>query len=245
MCRKKTVKPNETIFSDQQILAKAYQIRKSQADMSQEESEVAATKLLMEEQYKFLIDVDNEGKRSEEVFSLFRDYTKHEDGLINQRMTWMITIQSFLIATFGFSYQKKLEIISNFIMEKKSPTSLISPMAVSEFHDTIFRYNLFLLIICSIGIGMSAITFFLLRAASLAIKGLEHKWGKIEEMLRIKYLPQITGGGSNDKKAKKSGEILSNWLTYFFFGFWLLITVFIGSDIYLNWVSPLIKNTHP
>ena len=218
MCRRKTVKPNESLLSDEQILAKAYQIERAQSDISLEESEIAATKFLMEEQHDFLIG--SEGKRSEEIFSLYRDHTKHEDNLINQRMTWMITIQSFLIATFGFSYQKKLEILSKFLTETN--ISKISDNHLSEFYGTILRYNIFLIIICVIGIGMSIITFSLLRVANLAIGGLEYQWCKVEEILKIKYLPQITGGGKHDEiheKAKRSGEQLSNWLTRFFIGF--------------------------
>src|SRR3954447_26689699 len=33
-----------------------------------------------------------------------RNYSiKHEDGLCNQRMTWLITLQSFLFGAYGFS----------------------------------------------------------------------------------------------------------------------------------------------
>jgi hypothetical protein len=48
-----------------------------------------------------------------EIYELFRSYVKHEDTLIDHRTTWLIYIQSFLLATFGFSYQKKFEVYAN------------------------------------------------------------------------------------------------------------------------------------
>ncbi|HEY6724805.1 MAG TPA: hypothetical protein VI197_12280 [Polyangiaceae bacterium] len=34
-------------------------------------------------------------------YELFRDYLKHEDGLINNRLVWSLTIQSFAFAAFA------------------------------------------------------------------------------------------------------------------------------------------------
>jgi hypothetical protein len=168
-------------------------------------------------------------KRGEEVFTLFRDYVKHEDMLINQRMTWMITIQSFLIAMFGFSYQKKLEIISKVFTEK----SLLEDKLVG-FMQTVQTYNVFLIIICMIGIGMSWITGYLLEAANLSIGGLEKKWETTSELYEIKHLPKLTGGYDADIKAKETGKKLSILLTRFFIGFWAFLVIFIIIDVILN-----------
>src|SRR5262249_26759673 len=61
------------------------------------------------------------GERSElkrhEHYKIFRDYLQHEDGLINQRLSWNFTIQGFLFATYGLCLQKLLD-VSDRIFEK-------------------------------------------------------------------------------------------------------------------------------
>jgi hypothetical protein len=44
------------------------------------------------------------------IYELFRDYVKHQDSLINNRLSWLLTIHGFLYATYGFTIQKKLEV---------------------------------------------------------------------------------------------------------------------------------------
>jgi hypothetical protein len=173
--------------------------------------------------------VKGSARRGEEIFIIFRDYVKHEDMLINQRMTWMITIQSFLIATFGFSYQKKIEIISKvFTDDNLSPQNIVGLMRVIQ------TFNVFLLIICGIGIVMSMITSSLLEAARLAISGLEKKWNETSKLHETEQLPKLTGGSHDDMKAKQSGEKLSKRITLFFIGFWASLILFMLVDISLN-----------
>jgi hypothetical protein len=40
-----------------------------------------------------------------EHFELYRDYVKHEDELINRRLTWLLTVQGFLFAAYGLTNQ--------------------------------------------------------------------------------------------------------------------------------------------
>jgi hypothetical protein len=44
------------------------------------------------------------------VYETFRKYVKHEDNLVNQRMSWMLMIHGFLYAAYALTVQKKLEI---------------------------------------------------------------------------------------------------------------------------------------
>src|SRR5580658_5975181 len=41
-----------------------------------------------------------------ELYSVFRDYLKHEDDLINNRLNWNFTIQGFLFTAYTFTLQK-------------------------------------------------------------------------------------------------------------------------------------------
>lgn len=43
-----------------------------------------------------------------EVYALYRDYIKHEDSLIRDRITWNLTIQGFLFAAYALVLQTHL-----------------------------------------------------------------------------------------------------------------------------------------
>jgi hypothetical protein len=44
-------------------------------------------------------------------YGLLRDYIKHEDGLINSRLTWSLTIHAFLLAAYGIVVGKAVDIL--------------------------------------------------------------------------------------------------------------------------------------
>ena len=81
---------------------------------------------------------------NEEVYKIHRDYLEHEDELVHHRTTALITIQSFLIATFGFTYQKKYEIAEKLFSQDKS----LTPAALGSITD---EYNGFLFILAIVG----------------------------------------------------------------------------------------------
>lgn len=56
------------------------------------------------------------------LYEVFRDYLKHEDALVNNRLTWTLTIQGFLFAAYGLSIQKRLD-----VLEKLSPNAHDQP----------------------------------------------------------------------------------------------------------------------
>lgn len=191
-------------------------------------------------------------KRVEEIFSLYRDYLKHEDNLINQRTTWLITIQSFLIATFGFSYQKKFEILTKFYSDALTRCNIpIQPREVPkdifkgfpEIGEIIRNYNHFFYALNFIGLITSILALISISAAVAATFELRNKWYGISSfsqplilnrehskrisnyspLFRLDHLPDISGGGS--KYAHFSGKALSIIVPLSFLVFWL--TVFI------------------
>lgn len=46
---------------------------------------------------------DIERKLTESEFRFLRDEIRHEDGLINQRLSWLVSSQSFLITAFAIT----------------------------------------------------------------------------------------------------------------------------------------------
>jgi len=92
------------------------------------------------------------------IYEVFRDYIKHEDNLINNRLTWILTIHGFLYATYGLTMQKKMEIA------QKIASDLTTPAAPRSYNDysqiaglchTLWLSDRFLICISIIGLVIS------------------------------------------------------------------------------------------
>lgn|SRR5208282_1782123 len=99
-----------------------------------------------------------------ELYKLYRTYLEHEDNLINYRCNWMYLIQSFLVATYGFTIQKKLEVLGH--IEKPLHD-------IPEFlQETLIQIDRFLYVISVVGIIVSCIGLPSVYAAISSIKSL-------------------------------------------------------------------------
>jgi hypothetical protein len=87
-----------------------------------------------------------------ELYKILRSYIEHEDYLINFRSNWMYLIQSFLVASYGFTIQKKLEVMSKI----DKPIS-----ELPEFlKDTLVQTDRFLNIISIVGIWLVLLEYY-------------------------------------------------------------------------------------
>lgn len=153
----------------------------------------------------------------DKLFILYRDYLKHEDVLINYRTTWLVSVQSFLIATFGFSYQKKFEVLAQ----------AIEKSAVAKLEISIYLYDFFMVLLIVIGVFTSVAAMRSVSAAVLAINELKEKWEAIIKYYPPLYhLPNITGGGNTTASAIGAGlalrlprGFLISWTVILFFTF--------------------------
>lgn len=150
------------------------------------------------------------------IYRVFRDYSEHENHLINHRTGWLITVQSVLLATFGFSIQKYFEVIEK-IRERADAAALNAAM-----HDINIEYLSFLVLLTLIGLLTSIGAYFAIDAARKA----QHS---IHDLLDQQHkndpfaskLPYICGGG--DPLADERGARLAVYFPYFFGGLWILI----------------------
>jgi hypothetical protein len=69
------------------------------------------------------------------VYEAFRNYARHEDNLINNRVMWLLSIHGFLYATYGLTLQKKLEIIEkiSLITSKAGPPPYLTDDAIHTY----------------------------------------------------------------------------------------------------------------
>lgn len=190
-----------------------------------------------------------------ETYEAFRSYARHEDNLINNRMTWMLTIHGFLYASYGFTLQKKLE-----ILEKLKPRFVIWGEATNlplheyplPFRQTLFEIEAFLGLIAVIGFLISLYAWLSVRAAKSAIVTLKRTYEKehlgfpddperkfIELNDRPKLvLPPLAGGG--EKYAHEVGHSASMTIPLFLMGSWTIAFVgtvfFVVSNNALKWL---------
>lgn len=164
----------------------------------------------------------------EAVYKLHRDYIEHEDDLIHHRTTSMITIQSFLLATFGFTYQKKLEVV-----EKLHANDL----DFSALGRSSVEYNGFLLVLAIVGAATSYIALRAVRAAARAISRLQDSWlaASKDNGGEAGYLPGITGGG--DSSASVDGISLVTSVPKFLLGLWIVTILLLIAVLNLDFFA--------
>jgi hypothetical protein len=104
------------------------------------------------------------------LYAAFREYVKHEDDLINNRLNWNFTVQGFLFAAFSFSIQKMAELQSGPLFAKGPPAiqnnvrASIRDLAVVNF------------LVGAMGLLVSAFVCIAVLAAQAALRELERKW---------------------------------------------------------------------
>lgn len=151
-----------------------------------------------------------------DVYKLHRAYIEHEDRLINHRTTWLITIQSFLMATFGFTYQKRFEVAAELHHKGENLSSL---GAISD------EYSLFMVALALIGLAVSLLALVSVRAAAKSIGKLDTSWNRYIGPNPPPHFPGVTGGGDDD--AARTGVWLSSAIPAFFSSVWCFALVFL------------------
>jgi hypothetical protein len=147
-------------------------------------------------------------KSCRDVYEAYRDYLKHEDNLINNRMTWLILSQSFFFTTYA--------------------------LAISRLSDSTGETNTkietFLNSVAVLGIIVGLATFLSILSALKAIEGLKLRWKDhafsetsenakfIKEKAR---LPDLTGGGNSF--AATFGFFMPMIMPLIFVGIWSVI----------------------
>lgn len=157
---------------------------------------------------------DEKDEKIQNLYEIYRDYIKHEDSLIHSRTSSLITIQSFVLATFGFCYQERYKMA--FQLAEKKQVTIGSIDA---------EYNGFLIALGLVGFATSYIAWISIRSAHIAIKNIEEKWDKVESKNSAEYLPGITGGGK--PSATLDGGRFSIYTPIFFTFFWLITETFL------------------
>jgi hypothetical protein len=127
-------------------------------------------------------------KNPETMYSIYRDYIKHEDDLINRRQTSNVILQVFLFAAYGFSVDY-----------------LYKP-AIGK--DLLGGLKLLRLIIPLVGCTVGVLALMSIVAAQSAIDGLKTDWADIAAEIDPKILARLPGlTGAGKKLSNRLGKV--------------------------------------
>lgn len=172
------------------------------------------------------------------VYETFRNYVRHEDSLINNRMTWLLSIHGFLYATYGFTIQKRIEIVEKYsiiISRTSNQEAAINTKIYGEFSRIpllLLEMEIFLIIISIVGILISWFALKSITAAKQATSNMQNIFNTnyyVEERESVGHvfdvrslnkqkvtLPDIAGGGNPyAKKFGLSGSMTTPWILIF------------------------------
>ena len=157
------------------------------------------------------------------VYKAYRDYIVHEDDLVNQRTTWSITIQSFVIAIFGLTYQKKMEgIITFYGLDDKNIA-----LPIQSMRDLAWQFDLFLLGIAFFGLAVASISGAAVYAAQRAIRFVSTGWASVRSGAELyAQFPSLTGGGN--AASTTLGHFFPLALPVFLASFWLSVILYVA-----------------
>lgn len=142
------------------------------------------------------------------LYAVYRDYLKHEDGLVNNRVGWFIQLHSFLIASYVIILSA---LIASFAPEGQF---LVDP------HRVRLAGFMVLVALAAIGIGSSVAAYQSIRGAVIAIEALRERWRQVRDVVPgCEHLPDLAGGGS--EVAVRRGLWLHSLLPLGITGLWL------------------------
>jgi hypothetical protein len=123
---------------------------------------------------------------AERQYQTIREYIKHEDGLIHQRTTHLVSVQTFLLG--GMFLPRLIDILAA-PKDHQQAGQLMKDLSQVD-------YPFFLAILVVIGLLTSLASAHSIRAASRSIDNLRRRWRLIlAENPWIDYLPDVTEGG--------------------------------------------------
>lgn len=174
----------------------------------------------------------HELEKHSRLYALYRDYLKHEDDLINNRLNWNLTIQGFLFAAYSFTLQTASNIKLQLLM-KTGATPITHLLNARELRIT-------MIVLAWLGVGVSGGVYVSIRAARIAIEELVTKWHELygkeynpnptdpirpKDNIHGPYLPGLIGGGNF--QAHKLGFYAPLLVPFAFIAAWLLLIIFV------------------
>lgn len=160
------------------------------------------------------ISSDEERNYFIEAYKICRSLEEHENNLINHRTTWLILIQTVIMATFGFSSQKFYEVY------EKTASCSGADVKTAAINNSWFL--LFMLLLCVAGLSASIAGYLSIKSATNAQEGVRNLWISQSRKYPDIWLPPLAGGGEQAFFVRFFGSTFARFTAYLFGVFWLL-----------------------
>ena len=133
-------------------------------------------------------------KEISDAYDRYREHIQTENGLYNQRIIWLITIQAFLFATIGLLFQARF-------FENASGHELV--------------IDLLAFVICILGIAISRISENILGFAREHLKDTRNAWNELLDIWEkdssvsnmLNQFPHVAGRLSQPDSMFRSGNL--------------------------------------
>ena len=178
------------------------------------------------------------------LYQIYRDYVIHQTSLINNRLTWILTIHGFLYATYGITLQKEID------LTRQSYEVLSKNSDVGAICSSFIEVHFFLFMISCVGLSISYYGLKSIRAAINASHGIEalysNKYKHIENesingMIMLYYdvdgvtIPYIRGAGLGGNI--HHGNAASVAIPYVLGLSWCASIIVIALTVIRNWFT--------
>lgn len=204
-----------------------------------------------------------------ELYGIYRDYIKHEDGLTHQRLGWNLAVQGFLFTAFAIIFSKAADLwkaVSDLTSHaSQAPGAFLfaqdgaTPASRYDFQSLAFAISSLNgadIALSVTGIGVAYVSWRGTRAAELAIKTLEDHWlflhkeykspdGKRTHAPAPIGLPGIVGGGN--PQTTEFGFKVTSRVQQTLMGVWAFIAILslLQILVILLFTAPVAGKFHP
>lgn len=194
----------------------------SNGDGPQRDGEVSIDRLPNETCAFILIPSSPQSEFDLTYYEQLRKYVQHEDYLINFRLTWSLTIHGFLLAAYGFTFQKLDVVINGEHAMRLYAIALFIFQALLAFLGCLVALGSHLGVHAALrAIGLIDV---IARAGRLKLSRLKPSNPDIVWKPDIVFLPRIIGGGASHPH--KAATIFFNLITIPFIFAWLILFIF-------------------
>jgi hypothetical protein len=164
------------------------------------------------------------------IYDMFRDYVKHEDTLVNVRLTWVLAIQGFLFAAYGVTFSKKLDILQKI-------ADLGYFRVTKDLTHAITEIQAILAVIAFVGALISFFGWISINAAHEAVRNIENIFRQNiilqsdksngQKIVNVSglYLPNIVAGGLDPEVSSKRGGFVAQSIPWILIICWILALI--------------------
>jgi hypothetical protein len=176
-------------------------------------------------------NISDEEQEAIDFYSKCRSHNEHEDGLVNQRLTWLMTLQGLLFTAYGFSMSAEAISLGAKALEANPSESAKQALQSFAGNLTYVRRGLVVL-----GILSSLAALLGVLAAFRAIKDNERDLTTFTVKLKgkKKLFPMVIGGRSSNVMGMICGTVMP-FLTA---GGWIWVGNLQGTWLYV-WIGIL------